>query len=72
MKKQDKICGNIGKNIKKIRNEKGLTQDALCKKADLPYTTLTKLETGVITKPTIQTIARIAKGLEVSIEDLIK
>ncbi len=72
MKKQEKICGDIGNNIKKIRSKKGLTQDALCKKANLPYTTLAKLESGVITKPTIQTITRIAKGLNVSIENLIK
>ena len=72
MKRQDKICGNIGKNIKKIRREKGLTQDSLARKADLPYTTLTKLESGVITKPTIQTVAKIAKGLEISIDKLIK
>ncbi len=71
MKRQDNFCGNIGKNIKKIRTEKGLTQDSLCKKADLPYTTLTKLETGAITKPTIQTITKIAKGLDVSIDKLV-
>ena len=58
--------------LKKIRSKKGLTQDALSKKADLPYTTLTKLESGVITKPTIQTVAKIAKGLSVSADKLIK
>ena len=72
MKKQEKVCGDIGNNIKKIRNKKDLTQDALCKKANLAYTTLAKLESGVITKPTIQTITKIAKGLEVPIEELIK
>ena len=72
MKEQNKVCGNIGKNIKKIRGKKGITQDALAKKANLPYTTLAKLETGVISKPTIQTVAKIAKGLNVSIDYLIK
>ncbi len=71
IKRQDNFCGNIGKNIKKIRTEKGLTQDSLCKKVDLPYTTLTKLETGAITKLTIQTITKIAKGLDVSIDKLV-
>jgi len=66
------IKENIGDKIKRIRNKKGLTQDALAKKAELPYTTLTKIESGVITKPTIQTVAKIAKGLGVSIDDLIK
>ncbi len=63
---------NIGDKIKRIRNKKGLTQDALARKADIPYTTLTKIESNVIKKPTIQTVAKIAKGLGVSIDDLIK
>ncbi len=62
----------IGEKIKEIRNKKGLTQDALAKKADLPYTTLTKIESNVITNPSIQTVAKIASGLEVSIDELIK
>jgi len=33
----------IGDNIKKFRKKKGLTQDGLVRKADIPYTTLTKL-----------------------------
>ena len=62
----------IGDKIRAIRNKKGLTQDALAKKADLPYTTLTKIESNVITKPSIQTVTKIAKGLGVSIDELIK
>ncbi len=63
---------NIGENIKKIRAKLGLTQDDLSKKADIKYTTLTKVESGVVKKPSIQTVAKIAKGLEVAIEELIK
>lgn len=62
----------IGEKIKQIRNRQGLTQDALARKADLPYTTLTKIETNVITKPSIQTVTKIAKGLGISIDDLVK
>ena len=51
--------------------KKDLLKTLYPKKADLPYTILTKLESGVITKPTIQTVAKIAKGLDVSIDDLI-
>ena len=62
----------IGDKIKQLRNKQGLTQDELARKADLPYTTLTKIESNVITKPTIQTVIKIAKGLGISIDDLIK
>ena len=47
-------------------------QDELARKSDLPYTTLTKIETNVITKPSIQTVVKIAKGLGLGIDDLIK
>ena len=72
MKSQNNNCVNIGDKIRKIRAKKGLTQDALARKAELPYTTLTKIESSVITKPTIQTVVKIAKGLDVSIDDLLK
>ncbi|MFH1528655.1 MAG: helix-turn-helix transcriptional regulator [Bacteroidota bacterium] len=62
----------IGDKIKQLRNKQGLTQDELARKADLPYTTLTKIETNVITKPSIQTVMKIAKGLGISLDDLMK
>ena len=62
----------IGDKIKQLRNKQGLTQDELARKSDLPYTTLTKIETNVITKPSIQTVMKIGKGLGISIDDLMK
>lgn len=72
MKSQNNNQANIGDKIKQLRHKKGLTQDELARKAELPYTTLTKIESNVITRPTIQTVVKIAKGLGVSIDDLIK
>ena len=71
MKSQNNI-ENIGDKIKLLRNKQDLTQDDLARKSDLPYTTLTKIETNVITKPLIQTVAKIANGLGVGIDDLMK
>jgi transcriptional regulator with XRE-family HTH domain len=62
----------IGDKIKQLRNKQGLTQDKLARKSDLPYTTLTKIETNVITKPSIQKAIKIAKGLGISLDDLMK
>ncbi len=62
----------IGDKIKQLRNKQGLTQDELARKSDLPYTTLTKIESNVITKPTIQTVMKIAKGLGIGLDDLMK
>jgi len=63
---------NIGDKIKQIRNKQGITQDELARKSEIPYTTLTKIESNVITKPTIQTVAKIARGLGITIDELIK
>ena len=62
----------IGENIKRARHRKKLTQDKLAKVADIPYTSITKIETGVIKKPSVQTVAKIAKALGVSVDDLIE
>ncbi|MGI8420204.1 MAG: helix-turn-helix domain-containing protein [Candidatus Levyibacteriota bacterium] len=71
MKSQNNI-ENIGDKIKLLRNKQGLTQDELARKSDLPYTTLTKIESNVITKPSIQTVVKIASGLGVTIDNLMK
>jgi len=62
----------IGDKIKILRTKQGLTQDALARKCDIPYTTLTKIEANVITKPSIQTVVKIAAGLDISIDQLLK
>lgn len=63
---------SISKNIKKIRGKLHLTQDDLAKKSDIKYTTLTKIESGVVSKPGVQTMAKIANALNVTIEELLK
>jgi transcriptional regulator with XRE-family HTH domain len=61
----------ISENIKKLRTKLGLTQDDLAKKADIKYTTLMKVESGTVNKPSVQTMAKIAKALGVAIENLL-
>ena len=62
----------IGEKIKEWRKMKDLTQDALAKKADMPYTTLAKIESDVIQNPSLQTITKIADGLGISLDELVK
>ena len=63
---------NIAKNIKKLRQEKGISQDRLSKLADLSLNTIVNVEAGNNQNPTIETIERIAKAFEVSIDELLK
>ena len=62
----------IGENIKKHRNKLGLSQEDFAKKSGVKYTTLTKIECSVIKKPSVIIMAKLAKTLGVSIENLIK
>lgn len=62
----------IGDNIRKLRNKKSLSQDNLARKAGIPYTTLTKIESNVVKSPSVQNVAKIAKALDVSVDQLLK
>ena len=62
----------MGKKIKSLRLKLGLSQDKFARKADVSYTTLTKIEIGVIKKPSVFVMDKLAKTLNVSIEELIK
>lgn len=62
----------IAKNIKKIRKKKGISQDKLSKLAEVAYNTIIKIESGAIQNPTIETVQKIAKALDVSLDKLAK
>ncbi len=62
----------MGKDIKKLRKQKGLSQDRLSKLADIPYNTLNKLESGRITNPSINTLQNLDKSLNIGVNDLLK
>lgn len=58
-------------NVKRIRNEKGLTQERLAEQADLKLSDIAKIETRR-RSPGIQVIAKIAYGLGVPTSALMK
>lgn len=61
------ICANI----KDVRKSKGLTQEELAEKCDLHTSYLAGVERGE-RNITIQTLDKIAQGLEISPIDLLK
>ena len=63
---------SIGKNVRKYRTKKSLSQEDLSRKSGVKYTTLTKIESNVIKAPSVLVMAKIAKTLGVSIENLLK
>jgi putative hydrolase of the HAD superfamily len=61
----------LGKRLQEVRREKGFTQQRLCQKANLSYSTLAKIERGAIKSPSIFTIQSIATVLGVSLDELL-
>lgn len=60
----------LGKTIAAARKAAGLTQQDLCAKADLSYSTLAKIERGAIKSPSVFTVAAIAAATGTSVEQL--
>ncbi len=66
------MLNNISDNLRKLRGKKGYSLEKVARLADLSLNTIVKVENGVNQNPTIETLTKIAKALEVGIDDLIK
>ena len=58
--------------MKRLRKEQNLSQDRLSKLADLSLNTVVTVESGTNENPTIDTLTKIANGLGVGVDNLIK
>ena len=63
---------SIANNLKKIRAEKGYSLEKVARLADLSLNTIVKIENGANKNPTIDTLSKIAKALEIGVDDLIQ
>jgi transcriptional regulator with XRE-family HTH domain len=61
----------IGKNIRDLREKRGISQDRLSKLADLSLNTIVNIEAGRNPNPTIQTLSKIARSFGVKVDDLL-
>jgi FMN phosphatase YigB (HAD superfamily) len=61
----------LGRRLQSARVAAGLTQQSLCQKAQLSYSTLTKIERGAIKSPSIFTIQSIASALDLGLDELM-
>lgn len=66
------MSNNISENLKKLRGKRGYSLEKVARLADLSLNTIVKIENGVNKNPTIETLTKIAKALEVGVDDLIK
>ena len=61
----------IGVVLKARRVEIGLTQEELSRKSDVPYTTLTKVESGAIRNPSMQVVQKLAQFMGLSLDSAL-
>jgi transcriptional regulator with XRE-family HTH domain len=62
----------IASNFKKLRAQKGHSLEKVARLADLSLNTIIRIESGVNKNPTIETLTKLARALEVSVDDLLK
>jgi transcriptional regulator with XRE-family HTH domain len=67
---RDDLGDRLAKNLKQLREARGLTQQQVAKLAGVPRATWTNLESGDA-NPTIAVLSRAASALQVTVEELI-
>ncbi len=71
MPKRDSTLTAFGRNVARIRAERGYSQDELAEKADLDRTYLSGIERGV-RNPGIKAVLKLARGLRIGLDELCK
>jgi transcriptional regulator with XRE-family HTH domain len=69
--KELKYFQKLGSKIKKLREEKGIDQKSFAFDCEIGRTQLYMIENGK-TNPRLLTLMKITKGLEISINELLK
>lgn len=61
---------SIGKNVKKLREQKGLLQKEVATKLGIGYTNYNKIETG-IREPSVKELQKLAKLYRLTVDQII-
>jgi transcriptional regulator with XRE-family HTH domain len=61
----------LGQRIRAIREERGLTQQAVARSAGIATDMISRLENGHYTSPGLRTLLRVAEGMGVSLAALL-
>lgn len=70
--KYDKIlCKKLGKKISELRLELGITQEELAFRANISPSYMSAIERG-ITDSTVSTVKRLAKALQIEMNEIFK
>ena len=61
---------NVGKQIQKLRESKGISQQDLAAKCNFEKSNMSRLEAGRV-NPTLSTLEKVAIALEVSLAEIV-
>jgi len=64
------LATHLGRNVRQLREARGMTQQQMAKLAGLPRATWSNLESGE-GNPTLHVLGRVAFGLQVPLEELL-
>lgn len=66
------MSNNISVNLQRLRDKKGYSLEKVARLSNLSLNTVVKIENGFNQNPTIDTLTKISKALEVGVDDLLK
>ena len=64
------VAEHLGRNIRQLREARGLTQLQMARLAELPRATWANLESGAA-NPTLSVLHRVAEAFQVTLEELV-
>ncbi|KJV38808.1 helix-turn-helix domain-containing protein [Brevundimonas sp. KM4] len=64
------VCKRVGENVRRLREERGLSQETLAFEAGMHRTYVSGIERG-IRNPTVTVLERLASALKVAMADLV-
>lgn len=65
------MATRLGMTLRKLRNERGLTQEDLGRKVGVSYAYISMLGSGAKKNPSLYILKRLAKALGVPVEELL-
>jgi transcriptional regulator with XRE-family HTH domain len=65
------VDGKLGRNLRRARNQLGLTQEQVAERSGVHATEVSRIEAGK-RDPRISTLERLAKAVDVSPGDLLR
>lgn len=64
--------GTLAQKLARYRERQGVSQQALAEKANVPQSSISRIESGLLTNPGIVCLQRLADALNISLLELVE